>query len=233
MEKLPLLLLPGLVCDQALWEHQRRHLAEVAQPLVADLTTADSIEALARAVLAAAPERFALAGLSMGGYVAFEILRLAPERVVKLALLGTNAHADSPEATQRRRDAMRMAREGRLAHIMAVMLALLVHPERTRDPAITGTVRAMAERIGADAFVRQQTAIIDRADSRPDLPDITCPTLVLCGREDALCTVETHAGMAAAIPEARLAVIEECGHLSSIERPQAVTALLRDWLIYG
>ena len=233
MEKLPILLLPGLVCDQALWEHQSRHLSEVARPLIADLTTADAIGALARSVLATAPQRFALAGLSMGGYVAFEILRLAPERVARLALLDTNAHADTPEATQRRQDAMRLAGEGRLADIMATMLAMLVHPERARDPAIAGTVRAMAERVGADAFARQQTAIIIRVDSRPDLPDIACPTLVLCGRQDALCTVETHAAMAAAIPGARLAVIEECGHLSPIERPQAVTALLRDWLIYS
>lgn len=232
MTRPPLVLLPGMPLDAALWEHQTHHLADVAEPVVGDLTGHDRMEALARAVLDAAPPRFLLAGLSLGGYVALEILRQAPERVMKLALLNTSARPDTPEQTANRRKAVDLARQGRMGAVMAGMLPRLIHPDRLSDRALVGSIQAQAERVGVDAFARQQAAIIARRDSRPGLPAIRCPTLVLCGREDAIWPVEAHAEIADAIPGARLAVIEDCGHLATMERPQAATALLRDWVVY-
>ncbi len=226
-----LLLLPGMPLDAALWDHQSRHLVDVAVPLVADLTACDSIAAMADGVLASAPGRFALAGLSMGGYVALEILRRAPERVERLALLDTNARADTPEQTANRRDAVALARQGKYGAVMRAGLPRLVHPDRLSDRPLVDAVLAQMERVGVDGYVREQTAIIGRPDSRPGLGAIRCPTLVLCGRQDALTPPDLHAEMAAAIPGARLVLIEQCGHLSAMEQPQAVTALLRDWLL--
>ncbi len=232
-ERLPLVLLPGMPLDAALWDHQTGHLADVADVRVGDLTRADSMSGLARAVLADAPERFALGGLSMGGYVAFEILRQAPERVVKLALLDTSARPDTPEQTANRKDAVAMIARGRMHQVVAANLPRLVHPQRVQDAALVGSLKAQAQRIGQDGFARQQTAIMNRPDSRPDLAAIRCPTLVLCGRQDVITPPAVHEEMAAGIPGARLVLIEDCGHLSPMEQPQAVTALLREWMIYA
>jgi pimeloyl-ACP methyl ester carboxylesterase len=226
-------LLPGLLCDPDLWSHQVAHLGEVATPAVLDLTGADSMAALACAVLDRSPDRFALAGLSMGGYVALEIMRRAPDRVVKLALLDTNAREDTPEQTARRNALVAISEKGGFERIVPTMLPNLVHPDRLEDWELVTRVEGMAAKVGPAAFRRQQAAIMGRLDSRPHLPAIACPTLVLCGRQDALTPPALHAEMAAGIPGARLAVIEDCGHLSSLERPQAVTALLRDWLAYA
>jgi pimeloyl-ACP methyl ester carboxylesterase len=233
MTQIPLILLPGLLCDEALWSHQTRYLSEIADITVADLTGRDSVAALAAEVLAKAPPRFALAGLSMGGYVALEIVRQAPERVTKLALIDTNARSDTDEQRRRRRGLMALADRGEFRGVTPRLLPVLVHPDRTNDTELTGEVMAMAERVGRDAFLRQQKLIMDRPDRRPMLPSITCPTLVLCGRQDAISTLEMHAEMADAIPGSRLAVVEECGHLASLERPHATTAMMRDWLVYS
>ncbi|MBK3772705.1 alpha/beta fold hydrolase [Azospirillum brasilense] len=232
-DRMPLILLPGMPLDAALWEHQTDHLADVAEPTVGDLTGHDSVTALAAALLAQAPERFALAGLSMGGYVAFEILRQAPERVAKLALLDTSARPDTPEQTATRQDAVRLVGQGRLRQVVAAGMPRLVHPDRTADAALVESVQAQAQRVGPDGYARQQTAIMNRPDSRPGLGAIACPTLVLCGRQDAVTPPVLHEEMAGSIPGARLALIEDCGHLSAMERPQAVTALLRQWLLYA
>ena len=232
-DRTPLLFLPGLLCDRALWECQVRHLADVADSRVADLTQGDSVAVLAEAVLSRAPERFALAGLSMGGYVAFEIMRRAPERVIKLALVDTSARPDTPEQVTRRRGLIALASTGRFRGVTPRLLPLLIHPDRQSDSALTVTVMAMAERVGQEAFVRQQTAIMGRPDSRPGLGAIACPTLVIGGREDALTPPELVAEIAEAIPGARHVIIEDCGHLPPLERPHAVSALLRQWLIYG
>lgn len=232
-DRIPLILLPGMPLDAALWEHQTNHLAEVAEPTVGDLTGHDSVAALAAAVLAQAPARFALAGLSMGGYVAFEIMRQAPERVAKLALLDTSARPDTPEQTATRQDAVRLVGQGRLRQVVAAGMPRLVHPDRTADITLVESVQAQAQRVGADGYARQQTAIMNRPDSRPGLGVIACPTLVLCGRQDAITPPAVHEEMAAGIPGARLALIEDCGHLSAMEQPQVVTALLRQWLLYA
>jgi pimeloyl-ACP methyl ester carboxylesterase len=233
MSKTTLILLPGMPLDAALWAHQSEHLAEVAEVRVGDLTAHDSMEALARAVLAAAPERFALAGLSMGGYVAFEVMRQAPERVTRLALLDTSARADTPEQAANRRQAVELARQGKYRQVVAGNVPRLLHPDHATDRALVDSVYAQAERIGAEAYVRQQTANMGRPDSRPGLGAITCPTLVLCGRQDAITPLDLHVEIADAIPGARFVPIEDSGHLASMERPQAVTALLRSWLVYA
>jgi pimeloyl-ACP methyl ester carboxylesterase len=226
-ESVPLALLPGLLCDGALWRAQVEGLAGLADCRVADFTSQDS---MAESVLEATPERFALAGLSMGGYVAFEVLRRAPGRVARLALLDTSARADTPEQTRRRRGLIELARKGRFRGVPERLLPLLIHPARLEEAELPAAVTAMAERIGRDAFLRQQEAIMGRPDSRPDLVRIACPTLVLCGRQDALTPLARHTEMAAGIARSRLVVIEDCGHLAPMERPAEVTAALKAWL---
>ncbi|MBP2298595.1 alpha/beta fold hydrolase [Azospirillum picis] len=226
-----LVLLPGMPLDAALWDHQVRHLADVADPRVVELAGCDSIAAMADLVLSEAPGRFAVAGLSMGGYVALEILRRAPERVERAALLDTNARPDSTEATANRREAVALARQGRFGQVIRAALPRLIHPDRLSDESFVRAVLAQMERVGIDGYAREQEAIINRPDSRPGLPAIRCPVLVACGRQDALTPPALHEEMADAIPGARLVLIEDCGHLAAMEQPQAVTALMRDWLL--
>jgi pimeloyl-ACP methyl ester carboxylesterase len=232
MEKQNLVLVPGLLCDAALWDHQIRYLSEMAEIKIAGVTRSETMSGMAEAVLAMAPEKFALAGLSMGGYVSLEIMRQAPERVTKLALLDTSARSDTEEQTRLRHNFMKLTREGRFEEVISTILSLIVHPDRRQDEQLFNNIKQMNRRVGPDIFLRQQAAIIGRSESRNDLSRIRCPTLVLCGRQDALTPLEVHEEMSSRIPKARLAIIEDCGHMSSMERPQAVTALLRDWLLY-
>ncbi|MEQ9606595.1 MAG: alpha/beta fold hydrolase [Kiloniellaceae bacterium] len=229
-DKTPLALLPGLLCDAALWRPQVESLGDVAEPWVADLTTQDSIAAMAESVLAAMPERFALAGLSMGGYVALEVVARAPERVSRLALLDTRFQTDGSAESARRRGLIELAEKGEFKGVTPRLLPLFIHRDRLDDAELAGTVTAMAERVGKEAFVRQQRAILGRRDHSATLVAIHVPTLVLCGREDALTPLEDHKAMAAGIAGARLVVIEDCGHLATLERPAPVTAALRRWL---
>lgn len=232
MTRRSLVLLPGLLCDFRLFDHQTDHLSEIVDCQVADMTFDDAIPAMAERVLEAAPERFALAGLSMGGYLAFEILRREPERVERLALLDTSARPDTAEQARRRRGLLTLAASGRFRGVTPRLLPQLIHPDRQAETTLTDPIMHMAERIGPEAFRRQQTAILNRPDSRPQLGAIACPTLVVCGRQDALTPLGRSDEIAALIPGSRLAVIEDCGHLCTMERPQAATALLRDWLLY-
>lgn len=229
--KIPLLLMPGLLCDAALWRHQTETLADIADMTVTDMTQDDSLEGMARRALAAAPDRFALAGLSMGGYAAQAVMRLAPERVTRLALLDTAARADDEARKVLRRALVARAAAGDLDGVIDHHLPAFIAADRLGDKALTDVVRASARAVGAAAYGRQQQAIIDRPDNRPNLGAIRCPTLVLCGRQDALTPVEVHEEMASLIPGAKLAVVENCGHLSPLERPEAVSAALRDWLV--
>ena len=230
MSSQPLILLPGLLCDRALWQHQIDHLADVADIAVPDLARDDDVEAMARRVLADAPARFALAALSMGGYVAHAIMRAAPERVIRLALFDTSARPDTDEQKSRRRGLIQLAERGTFRGVTPRLLPLLLHPDHLNDKALTGAVMGMAERIGKDAFLRQQTAIMGRPDSRNHLPRYACPTLIAVGRGDAITPVEVNAEMASLIPGARFVVIEDSGHLPPMEQPTAATALLRFWL---
>jgi len=230
--KQPLVLLPGLLCDAALWEPQLDDLADIADFFVADLTGYESIQDMAASVLRDSPwKEFALAGLSMGGYVAQEIVSQAPKRVKKLALLDTRSRAELPAETERRRALMALAQSGRnFTPVTNRMLPLLVHESRVKDAALVKVIREMAERTGIEAYIRQQNAIIARPDYRPMLSAIACPTLVLCGRQDKLTPLENSEEMARAIPNARLVVVEECGHVSTLERPAEVSRAMHAWL---
>lgn len=225
-----LILCPGLLCDTALWQAQIDGLRDCTTVHVADFTHDDSFAAMAERVLGAAPDSFALAGLSMGGYVAQEIMRQAPERVTRLALLDTSARCDTDVVSQRRKDFIGLAGRGRFRGVTPKLMPLLVHPERLDDSALTGAIQAMAERVGADAFLRQQAAIQNRVDGREALRHISCPTLVLCGRQDQLTPLDVHIELAENIPDADLVVLGRCGHMSTMERPGDVTAVMKNWL---
>lgn len=226
----PLVLLPGLLCDERLWRDQLAGLDDVADGQVADLALDDSVEAMAARVLAQAPARFALAALSMGGYVAFELLRRAPERITHLALLATSAAPDSPERARQRRAAMASMKLGRFVGVTDRMLPQLIHGAHIAGP-VGQEVQDMAVRVGGEAFLRQQTAILGRPDSRPLLAKIKVPTLVAVGDADQLTPPadarEIHAGVAGS----RLHVFERCGHLPPMESPDETTAVLRNWLL--
>jgi pimeloyl-ACP methyl ester carboxylesterase len=230
VNSLPIVLVPGLNCSARLYADQIPALWQFGPVTVADHRRDGSMAAIAGRVLAAAPPRFALAGLSMGGYIAFEILRQAPDRVAKLALLDTGAGAEVPERTAQRKPLMQLAQQGRFADITDDQFPLLAYRKRHGDAALKATVRAMNEETGPEAYCRQQQAIISRPDSRPGLAAIGCPTLVLVGDDDQLTPPVLAREMAAGIPGARLVVVPECGHLSTLERPQAVTAALVDWM---
>ncbi len=230
MSRHPLILLPGLLCTADLWRHQTDGLSDIADIRVADLTRRDDIAAMAEDVLAEAPPRFALAGLSMGGYVAQEIMRRAAWRVDRLALLNTTPAADTEEATRRRRLFIALARDDRFGEATAQTLDLLIAESRRGDADLVATFERMARTVGRDGFVRQQTAIMGRPDGTADLARIACPTLIVAGRQDTLTPPAVHEAMAAAIPGARLEIIEDCGHLSTLERPREVSAAMRGWL---
>ena len=229
MDRTPLLFLPGLLCDARLWRDQVTGLADMADPVVADLTLDSSIPAMAARAVAMLPGRFAMVGLSMGGYVAFEVLRQARARVERLALFDTSARPDTEEAARQRRGLMALTRRGAFRGVTPRLLPRLLHPAHLGGP-LAGEVMAMAERVGREAFLRQQEAILGRPDSRGDLAGIAVPTLVVAGEEDVLTPPELAREIAAGIPGAALRLVPGCGHLPSMEAPEAVTALLRDWL---
>lgn len=229
-ETLPVLLVPGLLCTPRLYIDQIPALWRFGPVVVADHTRDDSMSGIAQRILANAPPRFALIGLSMGGYVSFELLRQAPDRVAKLALLDTTARPDLPEQTEQRKRQIDMARSGRFAAISDLLYPKFVAASRQNDRALQSIVRTMAEEVGPEAFVRQQTAILKRVDSRPDLALVRCPTLVVVGEHDVLTPSDRAAEIAAAIPSARQVVIADCGHLSALEQPQAVTRALTEFL---
>ncbi len=225
----PLLLLPGLLCDAALWAPVLPGLGELVEPMVPDLTRDATVADMAARALAAAPATFALVGLSMGGYVALEILRQAPGRVQRLALFDTSARPDTPEQSRRRRGLIGLAQTGRFKGVTPRLLPQLVHT-RHQDGPLAAEVMAMADRVGRDGFLRQQAAILGRPDSRPLLPGLRMPVLVGVGAEDILTPPHLAEEMAALIPGARLALIADSGHLPPMEQPAAVVALLRCWL---
>lgn len=231
MHKHNLVLLPGLLNDARLWQPQVDAFAEIANSTVADLTGANSIMALAERVLAQAPAgKFALAGLSMGGYVALEVIRQAPERVMALALLDTNARADSPEATEGRKKLMQQA-ESDFESVLDTLLSKQLYPAHVKNTQLVAVIKSMGVALGTQVFFDQQQAIMGRIDSRASLQNIHCPTLILCGRDDLITPVAIHEEMHAAIKGSTLVVIDECGHLSTLEQPVAVTTAMREWLM--
>mgnify|MGYP001810021227 CR=1 FL=1 len=224
----PLILLPGLLCDGRLWQGVAEALGSPIQS--PDLSQDDTLGAMAERVLAEAPPLFALGGHSMGGYLALEILRRAPERVECLALICTKAGADPEAQRQRRQDAIALARSGRFGQVVAAQIGALFTAESGQDPVLTGLFRAMAEAIGPEGFARQQQAIMGRPDSTPMLAGIRCPTLVVGGALDGMTPPALQQELAAAIPGAAVEIVPEAGHLAPLERPGAVAAVLRPWL---
>ena len=228
---LPVVLVPGLLASPRLYAEQIPALWRVGPVTVAVHTRDDGMAGIARRVLATAPPKFALAGLSMGGYVCFEILRQAPERVAGLMLLDTSARPDTPEQSEQRRLQIDMARNGRLPEVADMLFPRLVHARRWGDDSLRRIWRAMVEEVGADGFINQQTAIMGRPDSRPGLAAIGCPTLVIVGDGDVLTPPERAEEIANGIPGARLSVIRDSGHLSAIEQPIAVTDSMVEFLL--
>ena len=229
-QSLPLVLVPGLLCSARLFTPQVEALWTQGPVTVADHRRDAEIGAVAQRILDGARPRFALAGLSYGGYIAFAMLRLAPERIGKLALLDTSARPDTPEQSEGRVKFIAMAEAGKLDEVVATLTPRFVHGNRRNDAALMTTVRAMAADTGPEAFVRQQKAIMSRQDSRPLLSEIGCPTLVLVGDGDELTTPELAREIAGGIAGSRLVVVPNCGHLSTIERPEPVNAALAQWL---
>jgi pimeloyl-ACP methyl ester carboxylesterase len=231
-----LILIPGLMCDSAVWEHQARALAALTTIDIADHGTLDSLGKMADAVLERAPARFALAGHSMGGRVAFEVLRRAPERVAGAALLDTayaplSAGREAIQETAGRYALLEIARKEGMRAMGTEWVRKMVHPDRLSDRPLLDSILTMIARKTPDIFAAQIKALLERPDAAPLLEKIQCPTLILCGRQDAWSGLPRHEEMAERVRGSRLVVIEECGHMSTMERPEAVTVALRDWLL--
>ncbi len=222
-DQLPFLLIPGLNCSKRLYQHQIPALSRLGTVSVGDHTRDETISAMTARILEAAPPRFHLIGLSMGGYIAFEMLRTAQPRIGKLALLDTSSRADLPEHTERRKKLIALTQSGKFSEVNDVLWPLLVHEDRKGDVALRKIVDDMGADTGPEAFVRQQRALISRADARPVLPSVTRPVLVMVGEGDCLTPLPFAQEIASGIAGARLEVIAGSGHLSPLEQPEAVT----------
>lgn len=226
----PIVLIPGLLCTAEVFAPQIPVLWPHGPVTVASTLEGETIRELATAILANAPPRFALAGYSMGGYIAHEILRQAPARVTRLALLSTSARPDLPIHVEMRRALVDAACHGDFDTVLASVSMTSAHPSRRRDPALAAIKRRMAAAIGRAGFARQSEAVIGRVDSRAGLAAIAVPTLVLTGDSDPLTPPDYAREMADAIPGATLVIVPECGHNATLERPEAVNAALLAWL---
>ena len=236
MTRTPLLLVPGLLCSPRLFAPQVAALADVADVVVPDWCTAplgifDSWETTARWVLEQMPaQQFALAGLSLGGMISVEIMLIAAERVTKLALLDTGMRAQNPTEQAIRRGRIRLADEGHFELVLGLQMARFIPAYRLPDKTLVDQVITMCSETGVDIYKRQEELAAIRVDRRPDLPRIGCPTIVVCGRDDAATPLFMSEEIAAAIKGSQLIVIEQCGHLITLEKPEETTAILRRWL---
>jgi pimeloyl-ACP methyl ester carboxylesterase len=226
----PIVFVPGLLCTADLFASQLAAFSTKHPCLVADHTMADNLPDIARAILISAPTKFALAGLSMGGYIAFEMLRQAPERITRLVLFDSNARADRPDQVKTRHVLIGAARSIGVRAVQGMLLRLLIHKDRLQDRELTNRILLMADGIGVNAFIRQQQAILGRPDNRPFLAEIKRPTVIIVGEQDALTPVKVAEEMHAGIAGSRLEVIPNCGHLATMEAPDAVNAVLNGWL---
>jgi pimeloyl-ACP methyl ester carboxylesterase len=227
---MPILLVPGLVSSPRIYAPVIPAMWRFGPVTVANHIRDDNMGAIARRILAEAPPRFALVGHSMGGYIAFEIMRQAPGRVAKLALINTQARPDTPEATARRRDQIARAQAGEYHAVLDDLFQGFVHPSRRDNAELRQLVHDMGDDFGAATFIRQQTAVISRPDSRPSLAWIRCPTLVLTGDEDNTIPNSLSVEMADGIHGAKLVILAHCGHLPQVEQPQATADALVEWL---
>ena len=235
-DRLPLVLLPGLMCDRTVWEHAAQHLSDIAEPILIEWGPSHtSITGMAEAALKQAPPRFAVAGHSMGGRVAFELYRLAPERVSHFAVLNTGVPALAPgekgaAEEQGRRRMLQIAVEKGVREMAKEWLQGMIPPYRYGDAELVESITRMFERKTAEDFEIQMLALLGRPDAGPVLPTIQVPTLVLTGADDQWSTPEVHRAMAAAIPHAELVLIPRAAHMSTMERPEEVTRAMRAWL---
>jgi pimeloyl-ACP methyl ester carboxylesterase len=225
----PVVLIPGLLCSAEVFAPQVAALWPYGPITVASTLEGETIAEIAAAILAAAPPRFALAGISMGGFICLKIMRRAPERVIKLALLDTSARPDTSEQSAQRRTLVAQARTGDFEALLAQALSGILHPAHQNDPALREINVRMGLTVGVEGLARQVEAVIARIDSRPGLSAISVPTLVLVGDRDLLTPLDRAEEMAAAIPDARLVVVSECGHGSTLEQPEAVNRALIAW----
>ncbi|PPV08622.1 hydrolase [Xanthomonas bromi] len=225
-----LLLLCGLLCDAAIWRPQRAALGDLADVQVLDFAGFDSITRMAAHVLAVAPPHFALAGHSMGGRVALEIMRQAPARVLRLALLDTGIAPRRDGEREERLALVRLAHAQGMQALAQRWLPPMLHPDHTANADLMDDLMAMVQRQSAQSFAGQTNALLERPDAAPVLAQIACPTLLGVGRQDTWSPLARHQDMARHIPQARLAIFEHCGHMAPIEAPVAVCDALRDWL---
>ncbi|WEK44828.1 MAG: alpha/beta fold hydrolase [Candidatus Sphingomonas colombiensis] len=232
MTSLPIVLASGQLLTQQTWTPQ---IAAWANRDVrhADHQRDDTIAGMASRLLDAAPERFALVAHALGGFVAFEVMRRAPERVARLALVATLASADGPAQTARRQGYIDLVESGRFDQVIEERIPILFPPEKRDDAALLGLARRMAADTGAETFLRQQRAIMGRIDSRPTLGAIAAPVLLIRGASDGITTVEQQQEMLDAIPGARLETLPGIGHLPTVEAAEQTTALLTDWIDRG
>jgi pimeloyl-ACP methyl ester carboxylesterase len=227
---LPIVLVPGLNCSARLYAEQVPELWGFGPVTIVDHRRDDNVAAIAKRILATAPPRFALVGLSMGGYIALAIVQEAPERVARLALLDTSARPDTAEQSERRRGMIALAEGGRFSELPDLLFPVFVHRNRQGDETLRAIVRTMAEETGPQAFMRQQRAIMTRPDCRPLLASIRCPTLVLVGDGDELTPPALSREIHAGVRGSRLVTVPDCGHLSTLERPEPVNQALVEWL---
>ena len=230
-----LLLLPGLVCDDAVWSHQSSHLSKVTTIKIPDYGLSDSLEKMALVALEKTPERFALAGHSMGARVAFEIMRRVPNRVAGLAILDSAYRPRAAgEAGERERadrfTLLEVAQSQGMPAMARQWIPAIVHPARLADePLISSIVETIARKT-PEIFAAQINALLNRPDAAPVLSAVRCPTTILCGREDMWSPLSGHREMAAMVPQSKLVIIENCAHMAPMERPEEVTSVLRDWI---
>jgi pimeloyl-ACP methyl ester carboxylesterase len=221
----------GQLLTEMAWRPQIAALAPHYELIVADHGQDDTIAGIARRLLEAAPTRFHLVAHAMGGFTAFEVMRQAPERVLSLVLIATLAAGDGPSQTERRQGYIRLVETGRFGGVVEERIPMLIDPDRRSDEALLSVIRRMATDTGAERFLGQQRAIMTRPDSRPTLRSIAVPTLLIRGDHDGITTEAQQLEILAGIPNARLEVIADCGHLPTLERPEEVNRVLEEWLV--
>jgi pimeloyl-ACP methyl ester carboxylesterase len=228
--KTNLMLLAGSLSDEQVWHHQIADLSGLCNIDTPHFTAYDRLDAMARAALAEAPERFALAGFSMGGRVAIEMMRLAPERIERLALVAASVHPLGAGEAEKRQPLIDLAHRDGMEAVAKAWLPRIVHPSRIEDKAFMGFLTEMACRFTPEEYEREVRALLNRPDARPVFSTITCPTLILVGRNDPLSTHERIADLAVRLSHAELMIFDDCGHFPMLEAPRAVNAALRHWL---
>lgn len=229
-DKPVLYILPGLLCDGSIFTHQKEGLADICDVRSPDFRGFDSIVAMAQHVLDNAPRKFSLAGFSMGGRVALQVMRLAPERVERLCLFDTGATAEPAGGTEKRKPLVELAYKKGMSALAAFWLPPMLAPRRREDEAFKKPLVDMILRNSPEDHEKQIKALVERPDATPLLPTLKCPVLVICGAQDEWSTPEQHREMAAAIPGAELAIIEDAGHFISVEQPEEFTQLMRRFM---